>query len=270
MNFDLDGKIAVITGGGGAICGEIARAYAREGMRIAVWDISLDNAAKVCNAILSDDGNAVAVRCDATDRRDVAQALEETLRNYGTVDVLVNGAGGSARDTTTSDELNFFDIDSKSMEKVLSLNYLSSVIPSQAVGRIFADRKCGVIINITSIAGILPLTRAITYSNGKAAANSFTRWLAVHMAEEYSPAIRVNAIAPGFMLTEQNRFLLLDEKSGKMTARGKQILENVPAGRYGEPREITGAALWLASGLASFVTGAVIPVDGGFTAFCGV
>jgi len=156
------------------------------------------------------------------------------------------------------------------MKAVLSLNYLSAVIPSQVVGRIFAEKKSGVIINISSIAGILPLTRAISYSDGKAATNSFTRWLAVHMAQEYSPNIRVNAIAPGFMLTEQNRFLLVDEKTGEITERGQQILKNVPMGCYGNPHEVVGAALWLVSDMASFVTGAVIPIDGGYSAFSGV
>jgi NAD(P)-dependent dehydrogenase (short-subunit alcohol dehydrogenase family) len=138
------------------------------------------------------------------------------------------------------------------------------------VGPIFVEKNAGVILNITSIAGILPLTRSISYSNAKAAGNSFTRWLAVHMAQTYSENIRVNAVAPGFMLTEQNRFLLVDEATGEITERGRQIIKSVPMARYGKPQEITGAALWLLSEQASFVTGAVIPVDGGLTAFSGV
>jgi NAD(P)-dependent dehydrogenase (short-subunit alcohol dehydrogenase family) len=215
-------------------------------------------------------GNAIAVQCDACEKSSVATALKETLSEFATIDILVNGAGGSRKETTTSDELAFFDINPQDMKAVLSLNYLSAVIPSQAVGRIFAEKKSGVILNISSIAGILPLTRAISYCDGKAAVNSFTRWLAVHMAQNYSPEIRVNAVAPGFILTDQNRFLLIDENTGAITERGKQILKSVPTARYGEPREIVGAALWLVSDAAGFVTGAVIPVDGGYSAFSGV
>jgi NAD(P)-dependent dehydrogenase (short-subunit alcohol dehydrogenase family) len=270
MNYHLEGKIAVITGGGGAICGEIAKAFATEGVSVAIWDLSLDAAQKMCEEIRSSGGNAMAVECNACEKRSVTAALKETLSKYKTVDILVNGAGGSRKETTTSNDLTFFDMEQEDMKAILSLNYLSAVIPAQAVGRIFAEKKAGVILNISSIAGILPLTRAISYSDGKAAVNSFTKWLAVHMAQEYSPHIRVNAIAPGFILTKQNRFLLIDEKTGKITERGKQILKSVPTGRYGKPWEIVGAALWLVSETASFVTGAVIPVDGGYSAFSGV
>ncbi len=270
MNYHLEKKTAVITGAGGAICGHIAKALAKEGVKVAIWDISGDAAEKMRKEILSLGGEAIAVQCDACDKENVSAALEETLSAFSTIDILINGAGGSRKETTTSDDLTFFDISPGHMEQVFALNYASAVIPSQAAGRVFAEKKSGVILNISSIAGILPLTRALSYSDGKAAVNSFTRWLAVHMAQEYSPDIRVNAIAPGFMLTNQNRFLLVDEQTGEMTPRGKQILKNVPMARYGEPEEIVGAALWLLSETASFVTGAVIPVDGGYSAFSGV
>jgi NAD(P)-dependent dehydrogenase (short-subunit alcohol dehydrogenase family) len=270
MNYHLEGKIAVITGAGGAICGEIAKAFTGEGVLVAIWDISLDAAQRICEEIRSSGGNAIAIECDACEKSRVATALKETLSKYGTIDILVNGAGGSRKETTTSNDLTFFDIEPEDMKAIFSLNYLSAVIPAQTVGRIFAEKKSGVILNISSIAGISPLTRAISYSDGKAAVNSFTRWLAVHMAQGYSPNIRVNAIAPGFMLTEQNRFLLIDKKTGEMTERGKQIIKSVPMARYGKPQEIVGAALWLVSDTANFVTGAVIPLDGGYSAFSGV
>ena len=152
----------------------------------------------------------------------------------------------------------------------MDLNYLSAVLPSQAVGRVFAAKGDGAVVNITSIGGGLPLSRALAYSNGKAAADSFTRWLAVHMATTYAPKIRVNAVAPGFMITAQNRFLLLDETSGELTDRGQTILKNVPMARFGDPHEVVGASLWLFSDAAAFVTGAIVPIDGGFSAFCGV
>lgn len=270
MNYNLNGKVAVITGAGGTICGEIAKSLANEGVSVAIWDISIDATRKKQDEIRSSGGRAIAIECDATEKMSVVSALKETLREYGTIDILVNGAGGSRKETTTSEDLEFFDIEPEAMEQVISLNYMSVVIPSQAVGRIFADKKSGVILNIGSIAGILPLTRSVSYSNAKAAVNNFTQWLAIHMVQNYSPKIRVNAIAPGFILTGLNRFLLVDEKTGEMTERGHEILKNTPMARYGEPHEIANAALWLVSDMASFITGTVIPVDGGFTAFPGI
>ncbi len=270
MTHNLAGKTAIVTGGGGAICGAIAKAYAAQGVAVAVWDLSLEAAAAVQAEIGASGGEALAVACDVTQRSKVENAFQDTLEKYGTVDILVNGAGGSRKETTTSPTLPFFDLSSESMRSVFSLNYLSAVFPCQVVGRIFAEKKSGVILNISSIAGIRPLTRAVTYSDAKAAVSSFTRWLAVHMAQEYSARIRVNAIAPGFILTQQNRFLLFDEDTGSATERGKQVLNHVPASRYGEPEEVAGAAVWLASDMARFVTGVVIPVDGGFSAFGGV
>jgi len=270
MDLNLRGKTAVVTGAGGAICGEIAKALALEGADVAIWDISLDAATRKCREILAIKGKAIPVQCNVLNKEEVKTALEATMDEYGNIDILINGAGGSRKEATTSIDLEFFDIGQEALNDVLMLNYMSAVIPCQAVGKIFAENKEGVIINISSIAGILPLTRAIGYSNGKAATTNFTKWLAVHMAKNYSPRIRVNAIAPGFILTEQNRFLLEDEKKGGLTERGKTIIKYVPMARLGEPKEIAGTALWLVSDSASFVTGAVIIVDGGFTAFSGV
>lgn len=270
MFDDLKGKVAVITAGGGAICGEIASALAGQGVKVAVLDVVADAAERRAEEIRVAGGTAMAAYCDALNRESVSSAVDSVLAEYGTVDILVNGAGGSRKETTTTPDLEFFDMSADAIDAVVQLNYMSAVVPSQVVGRIFAEKKAGVILNISSIAAFRPLTRAIAYSNGKAATNSFTQWLAVHMAQNYSPDIRVNAIAPGFMLTNQNRFLLIDETTGEMTERGRQVLAHVPMRRYGQPKELTGAALWLVSDNASFVTGAVIPVDGGLTAFAGV
>ena len=270
MDYNLSGKVAIVTGAGGAICGEIARALARENASLAALDICEDAANATVESITSAGGRAIAVACDATDRASVDAAVRTVLEAYGAVDILINGAGGSRREATTSDEVEFFDLDDRDITSTLALNYTSALVPSQAVGRVFADAESGVILNVSSIAGICPLTRAIGYSNGKAALNSFTQWLAVHMASSYAPVIRVNAIAPGFVLTTQNRFLLLDEKTGEMTDRGRSIVANVPMRRYGNPDELVGAALWLVSDQSSFVTGAIVPIDGGFTAFAGV
>ncbi len=268
MNLGLEGKKAIVTGAGGAIGGAIARMLVEEGVEVAIWDISEDRARTQVEAMGRP--GAFAVGCDSTNRESVRKALDRTLAQTGTVDILVNCAGGSRKETTTAPDLSFFDIAVEDMERVMALNYLGSVIPSQEIGRIFADREEGVILNISSIAGIVPVTRAISYSNGKSAANSFTQWLAVHMAKNYSPRIRVNALAPGFLLTEQNRFLLLDEKTGQPTERGKTVMGQVPMGRYGTPDEIAAMAVFMVSGRASFMTGAVVPVDGGITAFMGV
>jgi NAD(P)-dependent dehydrogenase (short-subunit alcohol dehydrogenase family) len=265
----LKGKRAIVTGGGGAICGEIARALAGEGTSVAIWDLSGEAGRAKLDGLPPTHPPGLALACDVLDRESVRRALRETLAAFGTVDILVNGAGGSRAEATTSPQLSFFDIPVEALQGVLSLNYLSAVIPSQEVGRVFAEKKAGTILNIASVAGLRPLTRSIAYSNGKAATVSFTAWLAVHMAREYSPAIRVNAVAPGFLLTDQNRFLLLNE-AGLPSERGRRILEMVPMQRLGRPEEIAGAALYLVSEQARFVTGAVLTVDGGFTASPGV
>lgn len=266
----LAGKVAVVTGAGGAICGCIAEALAREGVGVAVWDLSEEAAGTTAERIQADGGRACSVGCDVLDAKRVDDALRETEDTLGPVDMLVNGAGGSRKSATTSADLSFFDLVPDDVLDTLSLNYLSAVLPSQSVGRGFAERGSGAILNIASVAGLRPLTRAVAYSNGKAAVISFTQWLAVHMAQEYSPAIRVNALAPGFVLTDQNRFLLLDEATGEPTERGRKIMESVPMARYGEASEMVGAALWLLSDAASYVTGAVVPVDGGLSVYSGV
>jgi NAD(P)-dependent dehydrogenase (short-subunit alcohol dehydrogenase family) len=266
----LSGKTAVITGAGGAICGTIAENLASAGTAVAVWDISTKAAREKTGSIQEAGGRAVAVTCDVTDRESVERAADETAEVFGGIDILINGAGGSSKDATTSPDLPFFDITSRGLLDTLGLNYLGTVIPCQVIGREFVRRKKGIVLNIASIGGVRPLTRAVGYSNAKAAVASFTEWLAVHMAREYTPDIRVNALAPGFVLTEQNRFLLMDEETGEPTDRGKLIHRQVPMGRYGTPEEMVGAAMWLVSDAASFVTGAVVPVDGGLLASLGV
>jgi len=266
----LAGKVAAVTGAGGAICGAIAEALAAQGTSVAVWDLSEDAAARTARRIEDTGGRAIAVRCDALDPDDVKRALQRTQDALGEIDILINGAGGGRKNATTAPDLPFADIAPGDLMDTVALNYLSAVLPSQAVAPGFARSGRGVILNIASIAGLKPLTRAVAYSNGKAALVSFTQWLAVHMAQEYSVDIRVNALAPGFVLTDQNRFLLIDETTGEPTDRGRRITASVPMARYGAPGEMVGAALWLVSDAAAFVTGAVIPVDGGFSASSGV
>jgi NAD(P)-dependent dehydrogenase (short-subunit alcohol dehydrogenase family) len=270
IDYQMAGNIAVVTGGGGAIGGAVAASLAQQGVSVAIWDIQLPAAELRAAEIKAAGGAAIGLKCDVTVKASVETAFQETLEAFSTVNFLINCAGGSSKLTTTSTELPFFNLQFDDMVHVLLLNYMGTVVSSQFLAKEFVKNNSGVILNISSIAGILPLSRALTYSDAKAAVNSFTKWLAVHMAQNYSVNIRVNAIAPGFILTDQNRFLLIDETTGELTERGRQIFRTVPMARFGEVREIAGTALWLLSDHASFVTGAVIPVDGGYTAFSGV
>jgi len=270
MDYQLAGNVAVVTGGAGAIGGTIATALARQGVTVAIWDINQAAAELKAAEITSAGGAAIGLKCDVTVKASIESAFEATVKEFSTITLLVNSAGGSNRLTTTSTELPFPDLQVEDMQHVFQQNYMGTVVSSQLVAKQFIKNKSGVIINISSIAGMLPLTRALSYSDAKAAVNSFTRWLAVHMAQNYSVNIRVNAIAPGFILTAQNRFLLIDETSGELTERGQQIFCSVPMARFGKIEEVAEAALWLLSDQASFITGAVIPVDGGYTAFSGV
>ena len=270
MDLHLENRIAIVTGGGGAICGAIARALAAEGASVAVWDLDRTAAEMVATEITAAGGRAIGVACDATVRAQVVSALNRTVEAFGSVDILVAGAGGGRRDATTSPSLSFFDIAESGLRSAIDLNYMTAVVPCQEVGRRFAQQGTGVVLVISSIAAIRPLTKSIGYSNGKAALSNFVQWLAVDFAENYDARIRVNAIAPGFVLTNQNRFLLVDETTGHSTERAQQVLGHVPQARLGEPEDMVGAALWLVSDQARFVTGVILPVDGGFTARAGV
>jgi NAD(P)-dependent dehydrogenase (short-subunit alcohol dehydrogenase family) len=268
--FDVRGMVVAITGGGGVLCGEIARGLARAGARVAVLDISDEAACAVADEIQSNGGDALAVTCDVLNRESLLQARATVLERYGVVDALVNGAGGNRAEATTGPEQSFFSLDAGAFERVLDLNLMGIVLPSQVFGELMAQRGAGVILNIASIAAARPMTRVPAYSAAKGAVANLTQWLAVHMAQEYAAGIRVNAIAPGFFLTHQNRYLLTDRETGEPTARGRAIVAHTPLGRYGEPRELMGAVLWLLSPAGSFVHGAIIPVDGGFCACSGV
>jgi NAD(P)-dependent dehydrogenase (short-subunit alcohol dehydrogenase family) len=276
MNFDLkslfslSGKVAVITGGGGVLCSTMARALAEQGARVAVLDLKPEAAQAAVDAIKKSGGQAIAVTCNVLERKSVEDACKSVLNAFGTVDVLINGAGGNKREATTSPQLEFFDLPPDAVQWVFNLNFIGTLLPSQVFGKVFAQKKEGNIINISSMNAFRPLTKIPSYSAAKAAVSNFTQWLAVHMSQNYSTKIRVNAIAPGFFLTEQNRFLLTDEKTGKLTPRGETIIAHTPMGRFGEAEDLVGTVLWLLSPGAAFVHGVVVPVDGGFSAFSGV
>jgi len=237
---------------------------------VAVLDLREDAAEVVAKKIRGQGGQAVAVAVDVLRRDSIEDAYKKVVDKLGPVDVLINGAGGNKREATTSPDLSFFDLPEQSVRWVFDLNCLGTIMPSQIFCRAMAERGVGNVINISSMSAFHPLTKVLAYSGAKAAISNFTEWLAIHMAQNYSPKIRVNALAPGFFLTEQNRFLLTDEKTGAMTPRGKSIINSTPMARYGDPSELLGALFWLISDASSFVTGTVVAVDGGFNCFCGV
>ncbi len=268
--FSVKGKRIVITGGGGILCGELSRALGALGARIAVLDLREDAAKTVADGITSAGGEAIAVKCDVLDRASVEAARDAVVKAFGGLDVLINGAGGNKKEATTSDELSFFDLPADAMRFVFDLNIIGTVIPSQVFGKLLAEADGGSIINTSSMSAFHPLTKVAGYSAAKAAVSNFTEWLAVHRSQNYSTNIRVNAIAPGFFLTEQNRYLLTDEKTGKLTPRGKTIIDHTPLGRYGDPSDLISTVVWLLGDGAKFVHGIIVPVDGGFNAFSGV
>jgi len=268
--FGLSGKVAAITGGGGVLCGAMSRALGRLGVKVAVLDLLEEAAQKVADDIVNEGGEAIAVQCDVLDKASLEAARDATLARFGRVDILINGAGGNKKEATTSPELSFFDLPPEAIRWVFDLNFLGTLLGSQVFGKVMAEQGEGCILNISSMNAFRPLTRIPAYSAAKAAVSNFTQWLAVHMAQEYSPNIRVNAIAPGFFLTAQNRFLLIDEASGELTPRGRTIIDHTPMGRFGDPEELIGTVIWLLSDSARFVHGVVVPVDGGFNAFSGV
>lgn len=270
--FDLGGKTAVVTGGGGVLGGAIAMGLAKAGARVAIADVLVDKAAEQCGVITSAGCVARPFQMDVFSLDSIHQCSDSICSELDRVDILVNAVGGNMKQATTSAELPFFDLPADALRRVFDLNVIGgTIIPCQVFGRRMKDNPDGgSIINISSMNAFRPLTRIPGYSAAKAAVSNFTQWLAVHLAQEYSTKLRVNAIAPGFFLTDQNRFLLTDEKTGELTPRGQTIIAHTPMGEFGRPEDLVGTTVWLASDEARFVSGIVVPVDGGFSAFSGV
>ena len=264
-NFDITGKIAVITGAGGILCSEMARQLAACGCKLAILDINEAAAQKVADDIQAAGGDALAVAVDVLSKDSLNAARDAVLARYGQVDILVNGAGGNKATATTNADQSFFDVPQDALQWVFNLNILGTIMTSQVFGKVMAEQKFGSIINFSSMSAFTPLTRVLGYSAAKAGVNNFTQWLAVHMSMEYSTEIRVNAIAPGFLLTEQNRFLMTTQEGG-LTQRGQDVIRHTPMDRFGEPEELVGAVVFLCSPAASFINGVVLPIDGGFSA----
>ena len=270
--YDFHGRTVVITGGAGILGGEMACALVGCGADVAILDRDPALAERLVHRIPTGKGAGryAIVYGDVLDRAKLEAARERIVAEFGRVDALVNAAGGNDPRATTGPAASFFDLPPEALRLVLDLNLTGTILSSQVFGRTFAEQKRGAIVNVSSMNALRPLTRIPAYSAAKAAVSNFTQWLAVHMAREYSPEIRVNALAPGLFLTEQNRFLLTERETGALTARGRSILEHTPLGRFGAPEDLLGTVLWLLSPASAFVTGVVVPVDGGFAAFSGV
>ena len=266
----LTDKVAVITGAGGVLCGSISQALAAQKVCVAVLDLLPEAAQKVVQNIEAQGGQAIAIQADVLDKVSLQAARAKVLDRFSRIDFLINGAGGNKKQATTSDQISFFDLPEESLKFVFDLNILGTILPSQVFGRTLAHQGHGVILNISSMSAFEPLTNVPAYSAAKAAVSNFTAWLAVHMSKNYSSNIRVNALAPGFFLTEQNRFLLTEPQTAKLTPRGETIIAHTPMARFGNPEDLLGCVLWLLSNAAQFVHGTVIPIDGGFNAFSGV
>lgn len=269
INFDISGQVAVITGAGGIICGVMAREMANKGAKVALLDLFVESAQKIADEINAAGGDAIAVKANVLDRASLEEARDAVVAKYGRIDVLINGAGGNKKQATVSPELDFFHLDVDAFKWVFDLNVTGAVLTTMVFGELLAKQGTGNVINIASMATYHPLTNTVAYCGAKAAVANFTEWMATHFNQNYSKNIRVNAIAPGFLLTTQNKFLMQKE-DGTPTDRGQRVLNKTPMGRYGDPEEMAGPVIWLCSEAASFVNGAVIPVDGGFSSFWGI
>ena len=276
---DLNGKVCVITGGAGVLGTAMVKAIASVGTKIAIADINKEVAEKVAAEIAAESGSQViGVEANVLDKGSLETAKAEINEKLGEIDILINGAGGNSPQATTKVEQileenldaledTFYGLEMEGFDKVFALNFKGTLLPTMVFTRDMLKNKKGVVLNVSSMNSYKPLTKIPAYSAAKASINNFTEWLSVHLAKV---GIRVNAIAPGFFLTNQNRFLVMDEKTGNYSPRGQKIVDNTPMGKFGEPEDLQGATLFLISDISNFITGIIIPVDGGYSAFGGV
>jgi len=274
--FGLEGRVAAVTGGGGELCGVMAEALADLGVKVAILDIHREHADLREKIIVENGGTARALQCDVLDEANLQDCLAEISELWEAPDILINGAGGNHPKGSTSKEFmefedignpdisSLFDLEFEGFRRVFDLNFMGTFLPTKIFARGMMHKHAGTVLNISSMSARTPLTKVAAYSAAKAAVSNFTRWLAVHLAHV---GIRVNAIAPGFLMTEQLKFLHIDQETGELTPRARQVMAHTPMGRYGKPEELLGTVIWLLSGASQFVTGAVVPIDGGFSSF---
>jgi len=267
--FDISGRVAVVTGGTGVLGGVMAAGLAKAGALVAILGRKKENAEAILKQIRANGNEAIFVQADVLDADQLTEARKKILDHYQTIDILVNAAGGNMPGAIVMPDQTFFDLEIEEFRKVVDLNLLGTVLPTKIFCDVMAEKKKGVIINIASMSSFRPITRVVGYSAAKAAVDNLTGWLAIEMAKKFGEGIRVNAIAPGFFITEQNRRLLTNE-DGTYTARGQSAIDSTPFGRFGVPDELVGTLIWLCSDASRFVTGVDVPVDGGFNVFCGV
>lgn len=269
-NYDMSDKVAVLTGGAGVLCSEMARALVEAGAKVAVLDIDENSLTELEGEVKGHEENFMTIKTNVLDKESLRGAADKVKDKWGRVDVLINGAGGNSPKATTGEDQSFFDLPEEGVQQVFNLNFLGTFLASQVFGEEFVEQGEGIILNISSMNAFTPLTKIPAYSAAKAAVSNFTQWLAVHMSQNYSTDIRVNAIAPGFLLTEQNRYLLIDEETGDLTDRGQTIIDHTPMDEFGDPEDLLTTVFWLLEDGSEFVHGTVIPIDGGFSAFSGV
>ena len=268
-DFRLDGKVCVLTGGTGVLGSVMAQGLAAAGARVAVLGRRADRAEAVAAAVREAGGEALATPADVLDPDALAAVRERLLADWGRIDLLVNAAGGNQPGATLTPGQSFLELQPEAMRGVMELNFFGTLLPTQAFGAAMVAQGGGAIVNVSSMAAAQAVTRVAGYSAAKAALDNLTRWLATTLAKQHGEGLRVNAVAPGFFVAEQNRALLLNE-DGSLTERGQAIIANTPIGRFGRPDELLGVLIWLLSDASRFVTGAVVPVDGGFSSFSGV
>jgi NAD(P)-dependent dehydrogenase (short-subunit alcohol dehydrogenase family) len=267
--FSLEGQVAIVTGGTGVLGGAMARGLAQAGAKVGVLGRREAQAQEVVTAIEAAGGEGLALPADVLQKAQLEAARDTVMQRWGRIDILVNAAGGNVAGATLSGDMTFFDLSQEALEQVVALNFTGTLLPCQVFGAVMAEQKSGSIINISSMAARRAITRVVGYAAAKASIDNLTAWLATELARSYGAGLRVNAIAPGFFIGEQNRRLLLDEND-QLTARGQTIIDHTPAGRFGEPDELISTLIWLCGPGARFVNGVVVPVDGGFSAFSGV
>jgi NAD(P)-dependent dehydrogenase (short-subunit alcohol dehydrogenase family) len=267
--FSLSGKTAIVTGGTGVLGGAMVKGLAAAGASVAILGRRKDAADALAKEIKRSGGKAIGIKADVLDRESLVQARADVMKEFGSIDILVNAAGGNMPGAVIAPDKNFFSLNMDDFQKVVDLNLMGTVLPSQVFSEDMAKKKKGVIINIASMASFRPITRVVGYSAAKAGVENFTGWLAVEMAKKFGEGIRVNAISPGFFITEQNKNLLTNP-DGTYTARGQSAVNQTPFARFGKPDELVGTLIWLCSDASAFVTGVNVAVDGGFNVFCGV